>query len=268
MQVQNSLEMLLKEASLGGNLEATIVRLQLDLERAQFSHQKEMAEMKRTLEMRQATAEADKRNILAEAQRHFEIEKHRAVDEAKKKQWCAQCSQEAIFYCCWNTAYCDYPCQQSHWPKHMVTCANANQNVESSQENAASPVPDGITRAPSPQKPLQVNLFCHSFRSLIDCFSLTWYSSFAVLLRFVKDSLNVWRSVQDFCGNSEGFLNQQSSEWIQSTSTKPLFQIQDSCQWFSRSYGLHNFLCLIYSFIIVAANYYCCINQVFIDSRL
>jgi len=153
--VQNSLEMLLKEASLGGNLEATIVRLQLDLERAQFSHQKEMAEMKRTLEMRQATAEADKRNILAEAQRHFEIEKHRAVDEAKKKQWCAQCSQEAIFYCCWNTAYCDYPCQQSHWPKHMVTCANANQNVESSQENAASPVPDGTTRAPSPQKPLQ-----------------------------------------------------------------------------------------------------------------
>lgn len=147
---------MLKEASLGGNLEATVVRLQLDLERAQFNHQKEMAEMKRTLEMQQTAAEAEKRNILTEAQRHFEIEKHRAVDEAKKKQWCAQCSQEAIFYCCWNTAYCDYPCQQSHWPKHMATCANANQNVETSQENAASPIADGATRGSSPQKVLQV----------------------------------------------------------------------------------------------------------------
>ena len=43
---------------------------------------------------------------------------------------------QAIFYCCWNTAYCDYPCQQAHWPKHMTTCANANQYTEDGDVSA------------------------------------------------------------------------------------------------------------------------------------
>ena len=28
-----------------------------------------------------------------------------------------------MFYCCWNTSYCDYPCQLEHWPQHQLTCA-------------------------------------------------------------------------------------------------------------------------------------------------
>ena len=36
---------------------------------------------------------------------------------------CSNCGKEAVFYCCWNTSYCDYPCQQAHWPKHQTTCA-------------------------------------------------------------------------------------------------------------------------------------------------
>ena len=30
-----------------------------------------------------------------------------------------------MFYCCWNTSYCDYPCQQAHWPHHMEACTQA-----------------------------------------------------------------------------------------------------------------------------------------------
>ncbi|XP_078331217.1 uncharacterized protein LOC144617675 [Crassostrea virginica] len=30
--------------------------------------------------------------------------------------FCANCGKEAIFYCCWNTSYCDYPCQQITGP--------------------------------------------------------------------------------------------------------------------------------------------------------
>ena len=41
---------------------------------------------------------------------------------------CANCGKEAMFYCCWNTSYCDYPCQQSHWPKHMTTCTQNSAN--------------------------------------------------------------------------------------------------------------------------------------------
>ena len=48
--------------------------------------------------------------------------------ETKKKQWCANCGKEAVFYCCWNTSYCDYPCQQGHWPQHMTTCSQGQGN--------------------------------------------------------------------------------------------------------------------------------------------
>lgn len=59
------------------------------------------------------------------------VEKHNvemtaAIAETKRKQWCANCWKEAVFYCCWNTSYCDYPCQQAHWPKHMATCTQAS----------------------------------------------------------------------------------------------------------------------------------------------
>lgn len=39
---------------------------------------------------------------------------------------CANCWKEAVFFCCWNTSYCDYPCQQAHWPKHMANCTQTS----------------------------------------------------------------------------------------------------------------------------------------------
>lgn len=62
------------------------------------------------MEMR-ASMETERQRVVAETIRQCELEKQRAVEETKKKQWCTNCGKEALFYCCWNTSYCDYPCQ-------------------------------------------------------------------------------------------------------------------------------------------------------------
>lgn len=51
-------------------------------------------------------------------------EKHQQViSETKKKQWCYNCENEAIYHCCWNTAYCSTDCQQIHWQReHKRMC--------------------------------------------------------------------------------------------------------------------------------------------------
>lgn len=74
--------------------------------------------------MRQSL-EQERERLVAEVKKQTESEKQQAVDETKKKQWCANCRKEAIFYCCWNTSYCDYPCQQAHWPEHMKSCTQS-----------------------------------------------------------------------------------------------------------------------------------------------
>jgi len=58
-----------------------------------------------------ASMESERQRAIAETIRQCELEKQRAVEETKKKQWCTNCGKEALFYCCWNTSYCDYPCQ-------------------------------------------------------------------------------------------------------------------------------------------------------------
>ncbi|CAG0888318.1 unnamed protein product [Darwinula stevensoni] len=45
------------------------------------------------------------------------------ISETKKKQWCYYCESEAIYHCCWNTAYCSTHCQQLHWQaEHRKLC--------------------------------------------------------------------------------------------------------------------------------------------------
>lgn len=81
-----------------GNAEATIVHLQLDLERCRSLHQQEVGKLRKALETQQTIAESEKQQALSDLRRQMEAEKQRAIDEIKKKQWCAHCSQEAIFY--------------------------------------------------------------------------------------------------------------------------------------------------------------------------
>ncbi|XP_029470495.1 protein kinase C-binding protein 1 isoform X4 [Rhinatrema bivittatum] len=112
-----------------GNTIAEIRRLRIEIEKLQWLHQQELAEMKHNLELTMAemrqSLEQERDRLIAEVKKQMEIEKQQAVDETKKKQWCANCKKEAIFYCCWNTSYCDYPCQQAHWPEHMKSCTQS-----------------------------------------------------------------------------------------------------------------------------------------------
>ncbi|KAM5246166.1 MYND-type zinc finger-containing chromatin reader ZMYND8 isoform 1-T1 [Ctenodactylus gundi] len=112
-----------------GSTIAEIRRLRIEIEKLQWLHQQELAEMKHNLELTMAemrqSLEQERDRLIAEVKKQLELEKQQAVDETKKKQWCAHCRKEAIFYCCWNTSYCDYPCQQAHWPEHMKSCTQS-----------------------------------------------------------------------------------------------------------------------------------------------
>uniref|UniRef100_F6ZVI9 Zinc finger MYND-type containing 8 n=1 Tax=Equus caballus TaxID=9796 RepID=F6ZVI9_HORSE len=118
-----------------------IRRLRIEIEKLQWLHQQELSEMKHNLELTMAemrqSLEQERDRLIAEVKKQLELEKQQAVDETKKKQWCANCKKEAIFYCCWNTSYCDYPCQQAHWPEHMKSCT---QSATAPQQEADAEV--------------------------------------------------------------------------------------------------------------------------------
>uniref|UniRef100_A0A3P8T2T0 Protein kinase C binding protein 1, like n=1 Tax=Amphiprion percula TaxID=161767 RepID=A0A3P8T2T0_AMPPE len=130
--------------STSGNTIAEIRRLRIEIEKLQWLHQQELSEMKHNLELTMAemrqSLEQERERLVAEVKKQTELEKQQAVDETKKKQWCANCRKEAIFYCCWNTSYCDYPCQQAHWPEHMKSCTQSA--TASQQEPEAEPNSD------------------------------------------------------------------------------------------------------------------------------
>ena len=133
------------EAEHAGDPEAVIKRLQQECEKIEWRHQQEVSEMKHNadliiMEMR-STMEKEKQKALHDCRKQAELEKQKAILEMKKKQWCAHCGKEAIFYCCWNTSYCDYPCQQAHWPSHMATCSQTNTEDEAQEAAEQKPVP-------------------------------------------------------------------------------------------------------------------------------
>ncbi|XP_054639253.1 MYND-type zinc finger-containing chromatin reader ZMYND8 isoform X4 [Dunckerocampus dactyliophorus] len=132
--------------SSSGNTISEMRRLRIEIEKLQWLHQQELAEMKHNLELTMAemrqSLEQERERLVTEVKKQLELEKQQAVDETKKKQWCANCRKEAIFYCCWNTSYCDYPCQQAHWPEHMKSCtqsATAPQQESESESTADLP---------------------------------------------------------------------------------------------------------------------------------
>jgi len=143
--MRHGIEEILRELSAQGSSEATIKGLQLELEKMQWRHQQEMAEVKQNIdimlkEMKANMAKESQRTI-DEFKKQAELDKQKAILETKKKQWCSNCGKEAIFYCCWNTSYCDYPCQQAHWPAHMATCSQTNQDEESQAQDTTDQKP-------------------------------------------------------------------------------------------------------------------------------
>lgn len=99
------------------------------------SNPKEIEKMtKEAVDKMRREFEADKQRAINAAVRSIEehhveelkqlAEKHKQnISDIKKKQWCYNCECEAIYHCCWNTAYCSIECQQLHWQKeHKRVC--------------------------------------------------------------------------------------------------------------------------------------------------
>ena len=143
--MRHSLEDIFRDVG-NASPESTIKGLQMELEKMQWRHQQELAEVKHNadlvlMEMRQSM-EVEKQRGLMDTRKQAEIDKQRAIVDTKKKQWCAACGKEAIFYCCWNTSYCDYPCQQAHWPSHMSSCAQGGGGGDGQQADGGSGAQD------------------------------------------------------------------------------------------------------------------------------
>lgn len=123
-------EVTLSDIANMGCSEAKIQLLELELEQCKMSHAKEMADLKSssstTISEMKRSFETEKTKLINETRRQCELDRIRAVEDTKKRQWCANCGKEAKFYCCWNTSYCDYPCQQQHWPRHMTHCSQTD----------------------------------------------------------------------------------------------------------------------------------------------
>lgn len=116
----------------GSSLEARNKLLQLENERLRSEHAAEIEKLRtntdQILREMQRSLENEKTRLVAETRQQCVAERIRSVEETKKKQWCVQCGKEAQFYCCWNTSYCDYPCQQQHWTRHMPKCAQQTEH--------------------------------------------------------------------------------------------------------------------------------------------
>ncbi|XP_060518112.1 MYND-type zinc finger-containing chromatin reader Zmynd8 [Cylas formicarius] len=126
----------LNDLGKSNNPDATITGLKLEIESLKHKHSIELSEIEKNmctiLKDIQKSIVDDRERIIQETREACEAETVKRIEDAKSKQWCASCSKEAQFYCCWNTSYCDYPCQQKHWPTHMSKCTQ-NMNSNSAQ---------------------------------------------------------------------------------------------------------------------------------------
>lgn len=109
----------LADLSAAPNLEAKVRMLELELERERSARAKETAELKantdRLLAEMKKSMDKERARCVQDTRKKCELERIKSVEDTKKKLWCAQCSKEALFYCCWNTSYCEHACQKKHW---------------------------------------------------------------------------------------------------------------------------------------------------------
>lgn len=70
-----------------------------------------------------AAMNRERENVISELKREHERVLRSTVREAKGKQWCCNCEEEASYPCCWNTSYCSRHCQLMHWQRHRLHCS-------------------------------------------------------------------------------------------------------------------------------------------------
>ena len=57
----------------------------------------------------------------------MKLETEKEIENAKRKQWCANCWEEANLRCCWNTSYCNTKCQRHSFPDSHWLLSMTNQ---------------------------------------------------------------------------------------------------------------------------------------------
>ena len=97
------LEELLREMSAQGSPQATIKGLQLEIEKMAWRHQQEMAEMKQNVDIMmkdmKSNLEKENQRIVEQYKAAAKVEMQKAIEETKKKQWCANCTKEGETLC-------------------------------------------------------------------------------------------------------------------------------------------------------------------------
>lgn len=94
-------------------------------------------QFKQELAQTKAEIEAEHEdNLRLEVEKLKEKQKKEMI-ASKKKQWCWHCEKEAIYHCCWNTAYCSVECQQGHWQNHRKFCRRKKSGSGHAQLQAA-----------------------------------------------------------------------------------------------------------------------------------
>ncbi len=73
---------------------------------------------------------------------------------------CANCGKESIYYCCWNTSYCDENCQKKHWSKHLRTCARIGENNSAPGQSTETSSPSTHTNT---SRPIEDNNNTHHY---------------------------------------------------------------------------------------------------------
>ncbi|XP_013207614.1 protein kinase C-binding protein 1 isoform X16 [Microtus ochrogaster] len=223
-----------------GSTIAEIRRLRIEIEKLQWLHQQELAEMKHNLELTMAemrqSLEQERDRLIGEVKKQLELEKQQAVDETKKKQWCANCKKEAIFYCCWNTSYCDYPCQQAHWPEHMKSCtqsatapqqeadaeASTDTGNKSSQSNSSSNAQSAPSETTSASKEKETSAEKGKDSSTLDLSGSRETTPSSILLGSNQGSDHSRSSKTGLWSSSEEKRGSARSEHSAGTSTKNL----------------------------------------------
>ncbi|KAF7991174.1 hypothetical protein HCN44_002736 [Aphidius gifuensis] len=115
------------------NHQTKVYSLGLQIERMRWLHEQQIAELKhnaeKTLREMRLSFDAERIRVIEDNKRQHEEELTKCIEETKKKQWCVSCSNEAIYYCCWNTSYCCIDCQRDHWKIHMSLCERKHSKI-------------------------------------------------------------------------------------------------------------------------------------------
>ncbi|XP_071491868.1 uncharacterized protein, partial [Diadema antillarum] len=115
-----------KLSTASGDLKSLVLKLQREVIALKAQRELQMEEMQHCNRLTAAeitlVAEYNKNMKLNNVRKECDWNQQNAVKKAKSTQWCASCGLEANYFCCWNTSYCNYRCQEQHWPVHEKMC--------------------------------------------------------------------------------------------------------------------------------------------------